>query len=603
MLEQQREAFESIFNSKKRVKLPMILAKFSCIDLNDFLITLGEYFTNDFEYIISNEEYMNELSLFVLNFIKDNLDNEDDLYKVRYIILKTVRAAKTFLKPYNKKEKKKDYLYNKANKLKTLFEGDLDFIDNCLIDKDKNFDEFKILNFLIFDLKNPDYIFRLCDINPDFINITNYKGEKIFNLLVDYYIDNINDLSEEDLIYYKRVFMILFESGALKLKNDELNTAYDKLNKMYNINKNKDIKYLIELIDRHYPTLNGSENVNCVSYIDMKPPVSDIAIVKGDRVDLTNDFTITIDGFRNGKLTNTLFDDAFTLKGKGNDLHLLVSVPDVDLFIERDSELDNFMRGLGESVYARDYKKALIDYDLAKSMSLEKGVTRCCITFDINMDSDANIKGIDFYKSLVKVNYNLTKDKADELMKYHDFDERLNVLNKMYDLAVKSCRKRKESIGGRSPAKIIMEEFNILPNLVTADYFYNNGIVFPYKNYLGKLKSGSRKNLLKIENFIQSNEFDEKSIDMLNSVLDTFYRVFYAKINYGNKTYHGKPCGNVGNPLREYISLESLRLIKDVQIEDKGNISYWEERVDRDCIEYTETSAKIRTLYDSKRGR
>ena len=90
---------------------------------------------------------------------------------------------------------------------------------------------------------------------------------------------------------------------------------------------------------------------------------------------------------------------------------------------------------------------------------------------------------------------------------------------------------------------------------------------------------------------------------MLNSFFDIYNRVFYDKINYGNKTYHGHPCGSVGNPLREYMSLETNRLIKDVVIEDKGNISYWIDRVDRDCIEYTETSAKIRTLYELKKGR
>ena len=602
MLEQKRVAFQDLFKRKK-VSLPMILATFSCIDKNDFIDTLGKYLIDDFDYIISNDNYMNDLSLFILDFLNKHVNNEEELYDVRFLIQKTLKASREFLKPYNKKEKKKDLLYSKASKLKGLLEYDLEYIDTCLVDKNKDLDDYKILEFLIFELKNPDYIFRVCDIKPDFINVSDYKGSKIFNSLVDYYIDNIHDFDDKDLVYYKRVFMILFESGSLKLKNDELNNAYDKLNKIYSLNQDKNIKYLIDLIDNHYPTLNGAESINCVSYIDTKSPVNTSIIKKEDRVDLTNDFTITIDGLRNSKLTNTLFDDAFTLKGSGNDLHILVSVPDVDLFIERDSLLDKFMRGLGESVYARDYKKALIEYDLAKTMSLEKSKVRNCITFDISLDSEANIKGIDFYKSLVKVNYNLTKDKADELMKYHDFDDRLNVLNKMHDLACKLCRKRKDMIGKRSPAKIIMDEFNILPDLVTADYFNSNGIIFPYKNYLGKLKSGSRKNIIKINDFIDNNTLNEESIDMLNSFFDIYNRVFYDKINYGNKTYHGHACGSVGNPLREYMSLETNRLIKDVVIEDKGNISYWIDRVDRDCIEYTETSAKIRTLYESKKGR
>ena len=236
-------------------------------------------------------------------------------------------------------------------------------------------------------------------------------------------------------------------------------------------------------------------------------------------------------------------------------------------------------------------------------MSLKKGKTRNCITFDISVDSEGNIKGINFYKSIVRVNYNFTKDQADDFMKYHDFDNRLNVLNKMYDLSAKLCKKRKGKIGKRSPAKLIMEEFNVLPDLVTADYFYNNGIVFPYKNYFGELNSGSRKNVIKIEDFIQENKLDDESIAMLNSIFDIYNRVFYDTINYGNKTYKGKPCGSVGNPMREYISLETDRLIKDLVILNLNNYDYWLERAQRDCIEFTETSAKIRSLYESKKGR
>ncbi len=600
-MEKQRNAFVELFN-KKKVKLPMILAKFSCIDLKDLLKTFGDYLSNDFDYIINNEEYMLSLNLFFMDFIKNNIKSEDDLYALRSMISKEFDTCKKTLKPYNKKEKKKDALYSRVYRLKSLFQYDIDYIDNKLLDTNVNYLDAKIINFILFDLKNPDYIFRLTETYPELLNTTDYNGDKVFTVLINYYLDNVNELSNEDLTYFKRVFMILLESDVLTLKSDELVESYDNLKENFHRTNNKNIKYLINLINRHYPNLNG-DKINCIDYIKMKAPAYVLPAYKNEGIDLTNDFTITIDGLRNKKMTNTLFDDAFTLKGSGNDLHILVSVPDVDMFIKRDSELDNFMRCLGESVYIKDNRRALIDYNLAKNMSLEKGKTRNCITFDISVDSEGNIKGIDFYKSIVRVNYNLTKDKADDFMKYHDFDERLNVLNKMYDLSAKLCRKRKDMIGKRSPAKLIMDEFNVLPDLVTADYFYNNGIVFPYKNYFGKLKSGSRKNVIKIEDFIQENNLDEESIAMLNSIFDIYNRVFYDTINYGNKTYKGKPCGSVGNPMREYISLETDRLIKDLLIHNLNNYDYWLERAQRDCIELTETSAKIRSLYESKKGR
>ena len=66
-MEKQRNAFVELFN-KKKVKLPMILAKFSCIDLEDLIKTFGDYLSNDFDYIINNEEYMLSLNLFFMDF-------------------------------------------------------------------------------------------------------------------------------------------------------------------------------------------------------------------------------------------------------------------------------------------------------------------------------------------------------------------------------------------------------------------------------------------------------------------------------------------------------------------------------------------------------
>jgi hypothetical protein len=396
--------------------------------------------------------------------------------------------------------------------------------------------------------------------------------------------------------------MLLLESDSLTLKNEDIKEIVDRCDLLNTFNYSNHIVFLRKSIERHFPNLSGSDKVNCVSYTKFHTPFDVVKKDSGDRIDLRDTFTITIDGLRNGRLENMLFDDAFSLTGKGNDLHVLISIPDVDLIIDRDSEIDSFMRSLGQSVYQRDFKKALLEYSIARNISLVKGEDRNALTFDISMDSDANIKDINFYESIVRVNYNLTKDIADKFMKFHGFDERLGVLNKMNDLAVKLCRKRKEIVGRRSPAKVIMDEFNILPDLETAKYCEKNGIIFPYKNYGGKLPSGSRKHIKVVQQFEAENNLDEESSKLLNSIFDIYNRVFYDTINYGNKTYKGAPCGSVGNPMREYIALETDRLIKDVIIHD-SNLDYWQERIENDCIEYTEISAKIKELYEIKRGR
>ncbi|MBQ7239879.1 MAG: RNB domain-containing ribonuclease [Bacilli bacterium] len=600
MFETVRNNFNEVF-VKSKVTLPYVYAKFSVSSLNEFFEFLSKYINDDFEYIISNEEYFKNINYLILDIL-NKTNNKEDMYALRSLINNIIKTCKNYLKPYNKKEKKKDALFSKCNNLKDILTFDLEQIDFILNDEEEKNMNLKVIKGLIFDIKYPDYLFRLVQLNPNIVNMINSDGVSLFKSVCDYYLDNIYTMSNEDIKYFKRVITLFLESDLLTIKNDELKSIIDRCNTLNKIKPNNSIDFLNKSLKRHFPNLAGTDKYNCLSYTKMKTPIDIVTKESGSRIDLRDVFTITIDGLRNKRLDNMLFDDCFSITGSGNDLHILVSVPDVDLIIDRDSEIDNFMRSLGQSVYQKGYKKALLDYKFAKSVSLEKGKDRNALTFDINVDSEGNIKGIDFYESIVKVNYNLVKDDADTYIKYGTNDERLKVLNKMNDLARKLCHNRKETYGGKTPGKLIMDEFNILPNLQTAKFCEENGILFPYKNFLGELKKNSRKHIIKVKEFKEKNELDEESNELLNSIFYIYNRIFYDTINYGNNLYHNAPYGSVGNPMREYMSLETDRLIKDIIIHCI-NQEYWQERIERDCIEYTETSAKIKELYDIKRGR
>ena len=89
----------------------------------------------------------------------------------------------------------------------------------------------------------------------------------------------------------------------------------------------------------------------------------------------------------------------------------------------------------------------------------------------------------------------------------------------------------------------------------------------------------------------------QEDINYLYSIFDINNRVYYDNVALPNSSFGGSITTNVGNHLREYISLEACRAIKDMVINKEQNRAYWEERIIRDVVEYTETSAKIRQLY------
>ncbi len=592
----------------KNVDIETFARSLKCLSFEEALQSIeDDLFKTSFEELINKPEFISSYFALISNLAFNN--NGDVKLSVINHINYIKKLAVNYCKPYNKKEKKKDYNYNASKILKSKCDDSIFFILHRAETSSSKYEKYNIIDFVINTLKTPDYLFRIIQVNPEYLNARDSYGHHVFINICENFINNVSKMDEESIKYYKRIIIMMLESENLTLKNEEISNII-KLCEKIDGKDNKEVTFLKNAIKEHYPIINTYTKRNCVDYCSLDEPTIlissgfDANLPKGT-IDLTGLFTVSIDGNRNGKLTNVLFDDAFSIYREGSYNHLLIHIPDVDKFIKRDTELDKFMRSLSRSVYATGYKKALLDFEMANELSLKQNEYRYAITFDITMDDNANIKNIEFYRSLIRVNYNLHKDKADAFIKYGSSDTRLGMLRKARDLMTKSARKRKEKIGGKSSAKIILDEINVLPDLVSAKFALENDIPFVFKNYLGKQKVGSSKHVLKVNDFIQSESLSPEGIEVLNSIFDIYNRVFYDTINYGNKSFHGEACGNVSNPLRDYLSLESDRLLSDVVIDGSREYDedYWKERILNDAILFTETTSKLNELYGLKRGR
>ena len=118
MFETERKKLNELFE-KEKITLQYIYAKLSVSSLNEFFGFLSEYINNDFEYIISNEEYFKNINYLILDTL-NKTNNKEDMYALRFLINNTIKTCKNYLKPYNKKEKKKDTLFSKCNNLKDI---------------------------------------------------------------------------------------------------------------------------------------------------------------------------------------------------------------------------------------------------------------------------------------------------------------------------------------------------------------------------------------------------------------------------------------------------------------------------------------------------
>lgn len=590
------------FNGKESVTLNEILTKFHVNDFSELFECLTDVFKEKVKDDDSDKSFFTNFYYFVLTHLISNISSRDDAVALNQFYKSLKGIFSDELKPYNKGEIDKDGRYNVLNSIYNQYKG-LDIYLKDLIDNNNRNNRFKIIWFIISELHNPDYLFRIFELHPEYVNLKDENKTSLFIYICKYYMVNLKNLASEEITFYKRVIVMLLESDKLSLTNDEL---FSLLKMIENNKRSASADELIHLsfisneIDRHYEVINKDARLNCVDYCFRECPLSFIRRSNKTRVDLRSDFTFSIDSIRGKNFESRLFDDAFSYRDNGDGSYtLFMHIPDVDFFIKKDSETDLYMRSIGESVYAKGYKRPMLSYQAAKVCSLNQGEDKPAITFAIKVSNDGKVLDVNFYKSIIKVNYNLSTTSAD-IFANHLPDERFKVLNSMKRLLVMMCKNRKCTVGGRSTSHLIVDEMNIITDLATASYFEQNGIIFPYKNFRGLRSKRSVEDVSKCEEFARLHDLGESDLELLYSIFDINNRVYYDTINHGNTEFNGQAVGNVGNPLRQYISLETDRLIKDVVISGEKNIDFWLERIERDCIEYTETSAKIKQLYGKK---
>ena len=552
---------------------------------------LSEYFATTF--IESLPELISSAGI-IHNFlytITDEITDTDALQYLAINIGRCINAVKEMIKPYNKKEKDKDNGYIKLIRLKDDLISNQKYAQNFMFSIYEN-DTVKVLKHIVFDLKEIDILNHLIMNHSELVNVYCNDDEPFVITVIRYFYDNIDKLSKEDIDYYKRVITMLLIRDELKLDIEVVDEVLNDLS--FKISKNdehlKDYKY-VEYILKKVAYKQQNDKGFITNEILLPKYLLD------GRMDLRSLPTVTIDYVKYSNGINMLFDDAFSIQEKEDGTYYLwMHIPDVDEVIPRDGELDRYMHNKCESVYLKGNKEPMIPYSIARKISLIKDEERLALSFRIHVDQTGNILGINYYKSVIKVNDNYSKSKADliTINKSSNNEER-QLLEKMANICKMLRINRHETIGKRTKSGIIMDEYNIWANIATAEYFDKNGIVFPFKNFLGE--DFSNKYISDMRTFLQKNQVDEDSRNLLYELVDAKSRLFYSPVNQGNAHFNKMAYGNVGNPLREYISLETDRIIKDLVINELNNLDEWMERIDNDCVELSEVSSKVKELY------
>jgi len=274
-----------------------------------------------------------------------------------------------------------------------------------------------------------------------------------------------------------------------------------------------------------------------------------------DREDLTKLYTFTIDGPETKD-----FDDALSIEQKDNHYRIGVHITDLTPFILPRSKLDEEARERGVTIYMPDGRIPMFPEEIPDELgSLKRGQIKPTMSFLIDLDSNSNILGYRILPSLIKVDARFTYDEVNNLLT-KDID-----LKRLHELALQ-FRQRRLSQGGmvitlpeliisflpqdrlevkqrnpEQPSRILVAEFMIMANYITASFLHENSIPAIYRGQLPpkeKIMNGTCQDLFTI--YLQRK--------LLNpSQLDT-KPVFHHILGLEKYT-------SVTSPLRRYLDL------------------------------------------------
>jgi len=527
----------------------------------------------------------------------DNIDEENIVFvteKLREINLYCKQKTEEILKENNEKTKDNN-IFTKIADIIDVTLIRIDFNQNSTHEIDGNTRNYVFLKELIYKVKNYDYVYEIFRTLPNLLLTTNKRGISILDEVVEKYIETVIDSENHyDILYLEKVIKIFLNSDKFPMDKDYKAYLVNKiLLSLDRIKKSKvrksEVKriefFLIELIQ----DIRDSKKNIYLDDLNYKYKVVDIFseeilreakfannLDKHDYIDLRDKFLITIDN-----IGTILYDDSYYFEKQKDGTYLLgVFTPDVDSFLYPTSLLEENAYLNGESIYTYKHQVPLFPYEFSHKLTLIQNYDRFAIGYFFKLDSQMNL--IEFYakRAIINVNHNLYYNDVDNILKTSNNVQVFNTLKEMikvvetikstqiYNHKYREVKKIKRTIMNGDDVNVdgsILSTFNVLVNHLVAEYFDKHDfIAFPYYVNLAQYDDALIKEL-KLK--IYSGDSFESVLNCLNQVyVPSFYSVQNKGHNGLNLTSYSTPC----NPLRQYASILTQRLVKRHMI-DKVN--------------------------------
>ncbi len=481
----------------------------------------------------------------------------------------------------------------------------------------KEYEVKRLLGIIIFEYKDYNLVKLILN------NFTEFETEKdIFSVVIDNYINSLV-YNLNDVVYYEKIIRLFYETDNCNINSKNRKILRDKISQasiMISSNPNLKTKAKRRIIDEinsffkkgiDRKNIIDIENINSRYDISEKFPFDNSEIIdeiklnelnsSGEYIDLTNEYVVSIDS--NGTYC---FDDAFSFKKDLDGNYVLtIFIADVGNVISFNSKIDLEAYKRGFSIYIpKSYIPMLPDKLSNHYLSLNRlGIKKVfAYRFVFTPSMELKNNDVEIFKALIRVSKNYSYTEVDKIIKNNkkesdfftsvlEFSEKLTISNNCFDENDNFSKNANKSAFSK-----VVSKFMILTNYYTALKFYKLDLPFIY----------CVNDNLVTEQILNCKDLDifqnEKMEDIMNLINQNYFKSSYSTVNKGHLGFGLDAYCNTTNPIRNYASITTQRLIEQFLIENKINydsIYFWEDYL-QNLVKYLNQRKEINGYYCSE---
>ena len=368
-------------------------------------------------------------------------------------------------------------------------------------------------------------------------------------------------------------------------------------------NKEKGVDILSLVRGANVPYDFSSDSIREAEAFDEKPDKKEIK----RRKDLRDEFVFTIDGNDSKD-----FDDAVSIKKKGDDYILGVHIADVSYYVTEDSALDLDALDRGNSIYLCDRVIPMLPQRLSDDLcSLLEGKDRLTLSCIMRFSEDGKLKEKKIIESVIRSRHRMTYDDVNLILSGDDggmlrkkYEELYPHVLLMATLSDK-IRKRRQKHGAvefdlpeseiildenghaidvkkrsRGKAERMIEDFMISANEAVADYFTDRKLPIIYRVHgepdrekakklitlsrkmgITSLKKKQRLSPKDISAFLKEIQNRDEEAFLTELTLRSMQRAEYSIENIGHFALASGCYCHFTSPIRRYSDLATHRMI------------------------------------------